>query len=57
MYVYIYIYIYICMYVYISTPVFKNIATLKTYIEYICFLFSCQSVSGMGKEKVDIFEI
>ena len=57
MYIYIYIYIYICMYVYISTPVFKNIATLKTYIEYICFLFSCQSVSGMGKEKVDIFEI
>ena len=49
-----YVCMYIYIYVYISTPVFKNIATLKTYIEYICFLFSflcLQSVSLGWKRK------
>ena len=54
-------YVCIYIYVYISTPVFKNIATLKTYIEYICFLFSflcLQSVSlGWKRKGRCIFEI
>lgn len=35
----------------------KKIATLKIYIEYIFFVFLSKCLFGMGKEKVDIFEI